>query len=295
MTTVYFKSRDAASPWMVMISVFLHAAGILAIVAVSFSISNSVKQPELIIPVVTIKGPPPAPTLDKDTIQAGPAEAPPDLPVPEVLEAPPPPTEVAEVPRDTVEQTKLTSIKSEPVQLTKRKKPLRTLEADKPPEKPKEPVKKKETETKKEDPNAYMEKRLAAISKKVEEEKKNISSASHERRPKPLGPGNQRGGAGDDEELSVWVSDFKSRIRPHWSLIADWRQVKKKAKIRVQIADNGTLLNATVDLTSGDRVFDDSALRAVYQASPFPPAPPQVKARISQEGVILNFTSEGIQ
>lgn len=291
MTTVYFKSRDAASPWMVMISVFLHAAGILAIVAVSFSISNPTKSKDISVSLVQAPVGPPV----IETIQTGPAEAPPDLAAPDVVEAPPPSVEVAEVTRETVEQTKLTSFKREPVQFAKRKRPLRTLEADKPPEKPKEPVKKKETATKKEDPKAYMEQKLAALKEKLKNQKAESLSSATGSEAKTGAKNVQRGGAGADEELFVWVNGVKSRVRPYWSLIADSQQVEKDAKIGVQIAENGTLLNAKVDQSSGDRVFDDSALRAVYQASPFPPVPPQVKARISQEGVILKFTSRGIQ
>jgi TonB family protein len=291
MTTVYFKSRDAASPWMVMISVFLHAAGILAIVAVSFSISNPTKSKDISVSLVQAPVGPPV----IETIQTGPAEAPADLPDPDVVEAPPPSVEVAEVTRETVEQTKLTSFKREPVQFAKRKRPLRTLEADKPPEKPKEPAKKKETATKKEDPKAYMEQKLAALKEKLKNQKAESLSSATGSEVKTGAKNAQRGGSGADEELFVWVNGVKSRVRPHWSLIADSQQVEKDAKIGVQIAENGTLLNAKVDQSSGDRVFDDSALRAVYQASPFPPVPPQVKARISQEGVTLKFTSRGIQ
>jgi TonB family protein len=279
---------------MVLVSVCLHAAGILAIVAVSFTISRPTKPLAPVITPVTVVSEPIGPPV-LDTVAPGPVEAPPEIPVHEVLEAPQLSHDDAKPPQETISMAKLSPPKREAIPLAKRKKPLKSLEAEKPPEKPKEPVKKKETVQKKEDPKDYLAQRMAAISKEVEEKanKKRASSSSSGGQAKPVGPG----GPSLDEESARWISAVKSQIKSQWSLSTDWRQTKRFAEIGIQVGENGQLLNTTVDESSGDRVFDDSALRAVNQAAPFPPLSPKVKAWISQEGglITLKFTSRGIQ
>jgi TonB family protein len=293
MNAAFFKSRDAASPWMVLLSVCLHAAGIIAIVAVSFSITTPTKPRETRVTLVQVPiGPP---VVEK--IETGPAELPPDLPAPEVVEAPPLSAEDAEVSRDTVEQTKLTTLKSEPVQLTKRKKPLQRMAAEKPPEKPKEPLTKKEPPPKKEDDKAYMEKKMAALEEKVKNRRAESRSAAPRNETKPDGKGGQQGEAGADEESARWFNAVRRQVQSHWSLMADPRQIEGlKVKIGVNIANNGEVRGVSVDGSSGDQMFDNSAMRAVYQAAPFPPLPPQVNAEITRKGgLALNFTPRGIQ
>jgi TonB family protein len=66
--------------------------------------------------------------------------------------------------------------------------------------------------------------------------------------------------------------------------------------VGVRIADNGRLMDASVDESSGDQVFDRSAIRAVFQAAPFPPIPSELKEKISRAGgLALRFTSKGMQ
>jgi TonB family protein len=66
--------------------------------------------------------------------------------------------------------------------------------------------------------------------------------------------------------------------------------------IGVKIADNGRLMDASVDKSSGDQVFDRSAMRAVFQAAPFPPIPSELKEKISKAGgLALRFTPKGMQ
>ena len=66
--------------------------------------------------------------------------------------------------------------------------------------------------------------------------------------------------------------------------------------IGVKIADNGRLMDASVDESSGDQVFDRSAMRAVLQAAPFPPIPSELKEKISKAGgLAFRFTPKGVQ
>jgi TonB family protein len=51
-----------------------------------------------------------------------------------------------------------------------------------------------------------------------------------------------------------------------------------------------------VNESSGDEVFDKSALRAVFQADPFPAVPTEVMGKIRKAGgLALRFTPKGMQ
>jgi len=64
----------------------------------------------------------------------------------------------------------------------------------------------------------------------------------------------------------------------------------------VKLSDYGKLLDATVDESSGYLVFDRSAMRAVFQASPFPAVTPAIREKIqSAGGLALRFTAGGMQ
>jgi TonB family protein len=46
-----------------------------------------------------------------------------------------------------------------------------------------------------------------------------------------------------------------------------------EAIIQVQILRNGTIANVSFEKRSGNRYFDESALKAIKKASPLPPFP----------------------
>ncbi|HMK35436.1 MAG TPA: energy transducer TonB [Desulfomonilaceae bacterium] len=290
MITVFPRKTDTVTPWMVAISVCLHAAAILVVVTVSFSVSNYTRAREEVR--VRLVDSAAGPVL-AEKMQRGPVQDAIPPPPAEDVEAIHP-AQVTEVSREMVEPRAATHMKGEPVQLTKRKKPIRRLEAEKTPDKKKEAEKKKDITKKKEDPKTFLEQRLAAIRTEVETKKAQTASAQTQE-PGSGGRNGQRNGEGADEDLQRWFNGVKSRVNSHWSLM-DPKQMEKFTVIGVKIAENGELINASVDESSGDQVFDRSAMRAVMQAAPFPPLPPQAKAKISQAGgLALRFTPRGAQ
>lgn len=65
-----------------------------------------------------------------------------------------------------------------------------------------------------------------------------------------------------------------SRIRSQWALppgILPRENIE--AIIQTRISRNGTIANVNFEKRSGNRYFDESALKAVKKASPFPPFP----------------------
>jgi TonB family protein len=87
----------------------------------------------------------------------------------------------------------------------------------------------------------------------------------------------------------------KSRINSQWFLTGDDPRKNKETIIGIQISDNGSLIKASVDKSSGDKVFDNSAMRAIHQAAPFPPLPSEVKKIQESRGLGLRFTPRGMQ
>jgi colicin import membrane protein len=293
MTNSFPRSPTAASPWGLMLSVCLHGLVFLAIITLSFSISKVTKPAEETVSRVTLVAPK-ADSPVAEQIQAGPTEVP--NMVPEVLTQTEVPEKIAEKPRATLEARAVAPRNPDVIAIKKRKKPARRVEVAKEPEKKKPQP---ETAKKKEDPQSYLKKQLAAIREKVESKKTDAvppRSLQGDASQPPGRPEGKQGGPAGDEQLARWFDGVKTRINTHWSVLGDDRQSERVTIIGVRIADNGRLVDASVDESSGDQVFDRSAMRAVFQADPFPPIPTEVKEKISKAGgLAFRFTPKGMQ
>jgi colicin import membrane protein len=293
MTSFYSRSSAAASPWGLVLSVCLHGLMFLAVISLSISISKVNKPVEETISRVKLVAPQAySPVVEH--IQQDPVEAPNVLP--EVRTEPELPEKVSEKPRATLDAKVVAPQKQDVIAIKKRKKPLRRVETVKEPDKKKAQP---ETAKKKEDPRAFLEKRLAAIRQDVESKK---TDAAPPQPPQSSGsqtpgkPEGKQGGPSGDNQSAQWFDEVKSLINSHWSIPGDERQVARVTIIGVKIADNGRLIDASVDESSGDQVFDRSAMRAVFQAAPFPPVPSELKEKISKAGgLAFRFTPKGVQ
>lgn len=291
MIAAHSRAPDAASPWMLFVSVCLHGIFILAALWLSVSLRQQAKpQEELVshvklVETAGISGP------ELQKMEQEPAGMPDRF-------GPQPSIEIAKPDRDTEQPRELVTAramappsKESVVRLKKRKRPLKQVEAPKP-----APENKKETppEKKKEDPKSFLEKRLAAIKKEVENRKADPAAGTQGASSDKAG--NRPGGGLSNEELLHWLDGLRKRINSNWSVFGDKRQVEKVTVVAVKIADDGHLVSAAIEESSGDDVFDRSAMRAVHQASPFPPVPPDVRERIRKAGgLALRFTPGGMQ
>jgi TonB family protein len=281
MTSCYSRSPAAASRWGLLLSLLLHGFFFLAVIGMSFSISRVSKPPEESISrvkLVDARSKPPV----VEHIEQDPVEAPSVLPT-ETQTLAQPSEKVPERSRPTVETRKVASQNRDVITVKKRKRPLRRVETAN------EPAAKKpqaETAKNKEDSRSFLEKRLAAIRQEVESKKTDAIPPQS----------TKRGASSADEELVRWFNGVRTLINSHWSIIGDDRQLERITIVGVRIADNGRLMDASVDESSGDQVFDRSAIRAVFQAAPFPPIPSELKEKISRAGgLALRFTSKGMQ
>lgn len=119
-----------------------------------------------------------------------------------------------------------------------------------------ERIKEKESE-------ALIKNRLSAIRSSIEAKTKRTATAAA-----GAGSGQQ------NEVLRLYCTEIWARVRNHWVLP---EQLLDKTGLTsivvVRIAQDGRVLKAEYEHESGHALFDQSAMRAVQKASPFPPLP----------------------
>lgn len=286
MTSLGSSKGDAASFRMILASIILHGLLLgLAVIASSWLWYYEKPKEEEVTRVTLLPAPGP---VVAEKLESAPVEPAANAVEAEVAHGEPV-IQAAEPSRETVQPRMVDRVPSERIAMAKRKRPPLKAEA------PKEPPKTKaEPEKKKEDPDSYLEKQKVAIAKQVANQKKEGSPGSENRPSGALG--NQADGVKADRELGRWFDSVKSRINAHWSLVGEKPQPDVVTIIGIQISDTGAVVRASVDASSGDRVFDNSAMRAIYQASPFPPLPTDAREKIQRSGgLALRFTPRGAQ
>ncbi len=123
--------------------------------------------------------------------------------------------------------------------------------------------------------------------KRIDTQKKQVSGverAIEDIRKKVASSAGQPGSSGPVDE-----AEFSSKINAYYALI--WSRIKGQwalpqgilprenieAIIQARILKNGAVTDLGFEKRSGNRYFDESAMRAVKKASPFPPLPAWIK------------------
>jgi colicin import membrane protein len=92
-------------------------------------------------------------------------------------------------------------------------------------------------------------------------------------------------------------AEFRARMNAYYVLI--WSRIKGKwalpqgilpreninAIIQARILKNGTVVDLNYEKYSGNRYFDESAMKAIKKASPFPPLPEWIKDSSVEVGI----------
>ena len=283
MISELLKKERMASNSMMLVSIGLHLTALVAVIIMSYSFSRPTK---VVGPVVS----------NVKLVESGAAQV--QLAKPEVSMAEP---AIIPLTREFAEpatahapvQERLTSSFSEAkpapsLQLQKRKKPPQKIQETKP-----APTKK--AERKEPDNSKYLESRLSEIRSKMRDRSSESRSAENVE-TKPARSSGRAGASGADMELVRWFELVKNKVNTHWSLLGDQTRLDKITVVGVQITEDGKLIDASIDSSSGDKLFDNSALRAVFHAAPFPPIPNEVNEKIKQSGgLALRFTPGGMQ
>ena len=103
----------------------------------------------------------------------------------------------------------------------------------------------------------------------------------------PVRPGSLTLGVASKGNTSLDVSDFpftyylrqiQAKISERWAPPRPAARGGERAIIAFEIGRDGSIKEPTLEKSSGLTLYDQSALRAVAEASPFPPLPPEFKA-----------------
>ncbi|MBM4328252.1 MAG: TonB family protein [Deltaproteobacteria bacterium] len=297
MTDFPLRSARSISPWMLMVSAILHGVALAALIHMY---ASSRTKPITIRGDVThvklVESQQTEPATQKAS--QGPTRESHIPPPPEIEPMQPPLPEPAK-PREAIHRASVTTVPEKEIKLKKRKKPPQRVEQaePKPKKKPEDEAGKKPKQ--KETPEEILRKRLAEIRQDVDQKRA--------ARP-PTPPADASGAMSDqaaaqgpatgivDHELLRWFDMVRRRINENWSMLGHDPGPGKVTIIGIQITDDGRLVAASVDQSSGDTVFDRSAMRAVRQAAPFP----RISAEISEKirtagGLALRFTPRGLQ
>jgi TonB family protein len=92
---------------------------------------------------------------------------------------------------------------------------------------------------------------------------------------------------GVSPEGSYYLGMILTKISQHWRNPYQGGRQEIRATIYFKIDRQGNLLEANLEKSSGDALFDQAAIRAVYQAKNFPPFPQEMK--VSVLGVHFEF------
>jgi len=138
------------------------------------------------------------------------------------------------------------------------------------------PVKAQETT------KANIEKALSAIRQKESARSKTADASQTSGRSKI-----------SDAEINAQTNEYIgavwSRVKQNWTMPQSLMPEKSiTAIINVKIGRNGALMYADFEKRSGNRYFDDSALRAVKKSHPFPPLPYWITDRNIEIGIRFN-------
>jgi len=80
-------------------------------------------------------------------------------------------------------------------------------------------------------------------------------------------------GGGIGVGADIYFSQLQQHVRRFWVIPEGFNPEGLKAVIRVKIDPEGRMLSAQIEQSSGNRIFDNSALQAVKRAEPYPPPP----------------------
>lgn len=87
-------------------------------------------------------------------------------------------------------------------------------------------------------------------------------------------------------QANEYIEAVWSRVKQNWTVPQSLLPAKNiTAIIDVKISRNGALQYAGFEKRSGNRYFDDSALRAVKKSSPFPPLPYWIRDNSIEIGI----------
>ena len=94
-----------------------------------------------------------------------------------------------------------------------------------------------------------------------------------------VGPGEGSEGILKDAEFLLYYNTVQDQIKKAWNFTGGSNDLT--ATVDFAIGPDGTLTGAKVGTSSNDSAFDDSVIRAIRRAAPFPPPPDKFRDQFS--------------
>jgi TonB family protein len=116
-------------------------------------------------------------------------------------------------------------------------------------------------------------KQVSSVDRAIEDIRRKVNTGMT-----PPHPAGQKDIAESNAKMNVYYSLIWSRIRGKWTLpqgILPRENIE--AIIQARILKNGTVVDLSFEKRSGNRYFDESAMKAIKKASPLPPLPDSMR------------------
>jgi len=101
-----------------------------------------------------------------------------------------------------------------------------------------------------------------------------------------VGPGEIGGGIQQDPEFLLYYQTVQDRVKKAWSFSGGNSELT--TTVSFAIGPDGNLTGVKITHSSLDSAFDDSVIRAIRHAAPFPPPPGKYRSQFA-EGVEAVF------
>lgn len=90
-------------------------------------------------------------------------------------------------------------------------------------------------------------------------------------------------------DYEAYLTDLDRHVKGHWSLPEWMADGKFKARVFVTIDEKGYVTNRRILNSSGDSSFDELAIKAIDEASPFPAPPEKFVEIVGVRGIVFGF------
>ena len=135
---------------------------------------------------------------------------------------------------------------------------------------------------KKKDEGRELEKAIEGVRRRVE------ASGSTTTQAKPSGQAAATGEAGSGR-MNAYYNVLWSRITAEWAFPTAMQLTKNlEVVVYVTVSRSGVVSSLDIEKSSGNRYFDESALRAIRKAGPFPPIPETILGSSLELGIRFN-------
>jgi TonB family protein len=96
-----------------------------------------------------------------------------------------------------------------------------------------------------------------------------------------------------DFPFTYYLRQLQAKISERWTPPRGAAAGGERAVVVFEIGRDGQIKEPSVERSSGNAIYDQSALRAIMEASPFPPLPPEFRAPSLRVHFGFEFRPEG--